>query len=201
MNELASHPSSRPNLTYLAEFVGQTLLDENQHLGCFDGGNFLLGGVALHDQSYIDFGLALTEACHNLYVSTRTRIGPETFSWNSTALSQNETMFYNKHGFYITDAGYDLRPEVLESYYYAYRVTKDTKYQDWAWDAFTAINATCRTDFGFAQISNVNVAGGGAKVDNQDAFFFAETLKYSYLIFADVSYVTSKCRVSSAPLY
>ncbi|KAI9722514.1 MAG: maturation of Asn-linked oligosaccharides protein [Chrysothrix sp. TS-e1954] len=185
MNDLASHPSSRSDLTYLAEFIGTVLQDDNEHLGCFDGGNFLLGGMTLNDQSYIDFGLALTEACHNLYVSTKTRIGPETFSWNTTALPMNETMFYQKNGFYITDGGYDLRPEVLESFYYAYRITGDTKYQDWVWDAFTAINATTRTDIGFAQISDVNIAGGGMKIDNEDAFFFAETLKYSYLTFAE----------------
>lgn len=36
--------------------------------------------------------------------------------------STNEA-FYNANGFYITDPLYDLRPEVLESIYYAYRIT------------------------------------------------------------------------------
>ena len=31
--------------------------------------------------------------------------------------------FYNANGFYITDPDYDLRPEVIESFYYAYRIT------------------------------------------------------------------------------
>lgn len=44
-----------------------------------------------------------------------------------------------------------------------------------------AINATCRTDSGFAAVSNVNAQNGGFKYDNQESFFFAEVMKYSYL--------------------
>ena len=60
-------------------------------------------------------------------------------------------------------------------------------YQDWAWDAFLALNATCRTDSGFSSISDVNAPGGGDKLDLQESFFFAEVMKYSYLIQAPVS--------------
>ena len=78
---------------------------------------------------------------------------------------------------------------VIESYYYAYRATGDTKYQDWAWDAFLALNATCRTGSGFSSIADVNTPGGGEKLDLQESFFFAEVMKYSYLIQAPVSYL------------
>ena len=78
-----------------------------------------------------------------------------------------------------------LRPEVIESFYYAYRATGDTKYQDWAWDAFRAINATTRAGVGFSSISDVNAPGGGDKTDFQESFWFAEVLKYSYLIQAE----------------
>lgn len=67
------------------------------------------------------------------------------------------------------------------------RITGDSKYQDWAWDAFVAINATTRTATGFTSISDVNAPGGGDKFNNQESFFFAEVLKYSYLIHAPVS--------------
>ena len=30
---------------------------------------------------------------------------------------------------------YILRPEVIESYFVMWRLTKDQKYRDWAWDA------------------------------------------------------------------
>lgn len=47
-----------------------------------------------------------------------------------------------------------------------------------------AINATTRTSSGFSAINNVNVPGGGKKLDNQESFLFAEVMKYLYLIFA-----------------
>jgi hypothetical protein len=47
----------------------------------FDGGSFLLQGVVLNEQKYIDFGFALVNGCHDTYVSTLTGIGPEVFQW------------------------------------------------------------------------------------------------------------------------
>lgn len=184
---LASHPSSRPDLTFVAQYRGTDLVFESQHLTCFDGGNFLLGGKVLGRQDYIDFGLALVNGCHDTYASTLTGIGPETFSWNTTTLPPAQAAFYEKSGFWIENGQYITRPEVVESYYYAYRITGDQKYQDWAWDAFLAINSTTRTSTGFSSISDVNAPGGGAKLDNQESFLFAEVLKYSYLIQASVS--------------
>ncbi|KAF2094197.1 putative 1,2-alpha-mannosidase [Rhizodiscina lignyota] len=185
IKHLASHPSSRPDLTFLASFNGTDLIFESQHLTCFDGGNFILGGNVLGRQDYIDFGLMLVDGCHDTYESDVTGIGPEAFSWNTTTLPANQTAFYERSGFWIQDGLYDLRPEVIESYYYAYRITRDSKYQDWAWEAFQAINATTRTNSGFSDVSNVNTPGGGQKGDLQESFLFAEVMKYSYLIFAE----------------
>lgn len=181
---LASHPSSRPDLTFLAEFAGTQPINSSQHLTCFDGGNFLLGGAVLGQQNYIDFGLQLVDGCHDTYNQTATRIGPESFSWNTTRLPANQSDFYDRAGYFITSSDYILRPEVIESYYYAYRITGDSKYQDWAWDAFVAINATTIARSGYSEIDDVNTPGGGNKLDFQDSFLFAEVLKYSYLIHA-----------------
>lgn len=189
---LSSHPSSRPDLTFLADYNGRDLIYSSEHLACFDGGNFLLGGQILNRQDYIDFGLALVNGCHDTYASTATHIGPESFAWNASAVPSAQTAFYNASGFYITNSGYDLRPEVIESYYYAYRITGNSTYQDWAWDAFVAINATTRTDSGFSSVSDVNAAGGGAKTDLQESFLFAEVMKYSYLIHAPVGFPSSQ---------
>ena len=187
IQNLASHPSSRPDLTYLAEYNNTDLILESGHLACFDGGNFLLAGQVLRDQTYIDFGLDLTIACHNTYSSTVTQIGPESFDWDASSIPPEQQQFYQDHGFYITNGDYDLRPEVIESYYYAYQVTGNTTYQQWAWDAFVAINATCRAPFGFTEVSDVNAPNGGTQQDNQESFVFAETLKYAYLAQAPVS--------------
>lgn len=162
-------------------------------MACFDGGNFILGGLTLDEPSYIDFGLELVAGCRDTYVQTATGIGPETFQWlgenspaNATVPAGNET-FYERAGFYITGSSYITRPEVIESYYYAYRATGDTKYQDWAWEAYLAINSTCRVGSGYSSINDVNVVGGGGFQNFQESFWFAEVLKYSYLIHADVS--------------
>lgn len=181
---LTSNPASRPDLTFLASYVNTTFVNSSEHLTCFDGGNFLLGGSVLGRQDYIDFGLALVNGCHDLYNSTLTGIGPETFSWNTTGVNATNEAFYNANGFYITDPLHDLRPEVLESIYYAYRITGNTMYQDWAWDAFVAINATTRVGQGFSEISDVNAANGGSFDNVQESFLFAEVMKYSYLIHA-----------------
>lgn len=136
--------------------------------------------------------------CEATYSETATGIGPEVFRWVTDTTSSNDPnnppppanqlAFYEKSGFYISSSAYVLRPEVIESFYYAYRATGDSKYQDWAWDAFVAINSTCRTGSGFAELKNVNVAGGGGYGDFQDSFLFAEVLKYSYLIHSPVSF-------------
>lgn len=60
-------------------------------------------------------------------------------------------------------------------------------YQDWAWEAFVAINTTTRAGQGFSEISDVNAANGGSFGNVQESFLFAEVLKYSYLIHVPVS--------------
>jgi mannosyl-oligosaccharide alpha-1,2-mannosidase len=107
--------------------------------------------------------------------------------FNCTSLSHSSTnAFYSNTGFKITDATYNLRPEVLESYYYAYRMTGDPKYRQWAWDAFNAITTYSRLGSGYNFLGNVNVAGGANQEGNgQESYFFAETLKYAYLIFGE----------------
>jgi mannosyl-oligosaccharide alpha-1,2-mannosidase len=130
IEHLASHPSSRPDLTYLAGFNHTALTLESGHLACFDGGNFILGGLVLEEQKYIDFGLELVASCENTYNQTLTGIGPEGFGWDASKVPENQTEFYERAGFYTTSGYYILRPEVLESFYYAYRATGDRKYQD-----------------------------------------------------------------------
>ena len=127
---LASHPSSRPDLTYLAAYTNQTLRLSSGHLACFDGGNFILGGLVLQEQKYVDFGLELVASCENTYNQTLTKIGPDGFAWDEDKVPADQKEFYERAGFYITGPAYVLRPEVLESFYYAYRATGDRKYQD-----------------------------------------------------------------------
>ena len=179
---LASHPSTKPDLTFLATYDGRNIQLQSEHLACFDGGNFILGGQVLNEQKYIDFGLALVDGCRATYASTATKIGPEIFGWDAALVPAQQADFFAKNGFYILNAGYQLRPEVIESYYYAFRATGDAKNQDWAWEAFVAVNETTRVGSGYSSIRDVNAVGGGGFSDMMESFWFAEVLKYSYLI-------------------
>ena len=182
---LASHPLTKQNITYLAEFANTSRIETSEELACFDGGNFILGGLVLGEQKYTDFGLALAAGCYNTYTSTATGIGPEVFSWNASTVPKAQAQFFDEHGFYITNSAYVLRPEFIESLYYAYRATGNTTYQDWSWQTFLAINRTTHVGSGYSDINNVNVEGGGGFANVQESFFFAEVLKYAYLIHAD----------------
>ncbi|KAJ4361670.1 hypothetical protein N0V95_001654 [Ascochyta clinopodiicola] len=182
---LTSHPITRPDLTFVAMYNGTERQLVSQHLACFDGGNFILGGQVLASQKYLDYGLSLVDGCHETYAATATHIGPEVFGWDPNTIPTGQRDFFIQNGFYILSSGYQLRPEVIESYYYAYRATGDTKYQDWAWDAFVAINATTRVGSGYSTIQDVTAAQGGGFSDMMESFWFAEVLKYSYLIQVD----------------
>lgn len=60
----------------------------------------------------MDFGLKLVEFCYNTYHEDATGIGPEDFSWlsttvpNTTTIPANQTEFYDRAGFYITNPEY-----------------------------------------------------------------------------------------------
>jgi mannosyl-oligosaccharide alpha-1,2-mannosidase len=99
--------------------------------------------------------------------------------------SVEDQSFYEKHGFYIADgsSAYVLRPEVLESNFYAFRTTGDEKYLQRAWKAFESMRRVLGVNGAFTCISDVNRQDGGRKVDDMPSFFFSEVLKYLYLTF------------------
>lgn len=81
---------------------------------------------------------------------------------------------------------YILRPEVIESYFYLWRLTKDPKYREWGWEVVQALERHCRVEGGYTGIKNVYQTDS-AKDDVQQSFFLAETLKYLFLLFSDDS--------------
>ncbi|KAK6532390.1 maturation of Asn-linked oligosaccharides protein [Arthrobotrys megalospora] len=185
MKYLASSPASRPDLIFVAEYSNSKSIGlHGSHLACFIGGNYLLGGQVLNEMRYNIFGLKLVEGCHATYAGSASGIGPERFGWDSSLVPTNQKEFYDKNGWYYGgEIDYRLRPEVIEGYYHAWVATRDNKYREWAWDAFVAINRTCRTEHGFTSISDVSREDGGRKDDKQESFWFAEVLKYLFLIF------------------
>ena len=98
--------------------------------------------------------------------------------WNVAGIEPEELDYSTMQ---ITDAGYPLRPEAIESAYYLYRLTGDTRYRDMGMEMFDRVVAASRTDAGFASIKDVRTK---QLRDQQPSFFLAETLKYAYLIAA-----------------
>ncbi|MES2222064.1 MAG: glycoside hydrolase family 47 protein [Acidobacteriota bacterium] len=84
----------------------------------------------------------------------------------------------------ITNPQYPLRPEIIESTYYLYTYTHDPKYLAMGKTYLVSLLKYCRTDDGFAALANVR---SRKKADAMESYFFAETLKYLYLLFAPPS--------------
>jgi ER degradation enhancer, mannosidase alpha-like 2 len=81
----------------------------------------------------------------------------------------------------ITYPQYVLRPEIIESAYYLYHYTQDEKYLKMGETFLNNIVKYCKTPVGFASLKSVVTK---EKEDDMESFFFAETLKYLYLLFA-----------------
>ncbi len=85
--------------------------------------------------------------------------------------------FYQEHGYYIITPYYTQRPEVLESNFYAWRVTGNPVYLERARSAIASFNTYLSTETGFAGIHDVN-SRNSTKTDGMESFWFAEALKY-----------------------
>jgi mannosyl-oligosaccharide alpha-1,2-mannosidase len=184
---------------YMGKINGPWYLNEMSHLGCFAPGNLLLGGRHLNRKDLIVLGQALLDGCRHSYATTPTGIGPELFSWapaspyrngTFTPTSQRQASEFAKHGIWLVDPQYRLRPEYVESLFYAWRVTGEQRYREWAWQAFEAMEKHCKTPNGFAGLKDVMAKGGedpSAWLDESESFWGAETLKYLFLMFEDVA--------------
>ncbi|KAJ6623543.1 glycoside hydrolase family 47 protein [Mycena sp. CBHHK59/15] len=189
------------NHTYTSTYdaVAGLIHHTSAHLTCFHGGNWILGGKLLNNETIVSYGLALVDGCMNTYKGTLTGIGPEGFAYasadgNYTSFpdpSADDLAFYNEHGFYILYSDYIMRPEVLESNFYAWRATGDTKYLDNAARAIDSFNTYLTATIGFAGIDDVNNKNS-TKIDDMESFWFAEVLKYLfvYLTFDDPEHIS-----------
>lgn len=88
--------------------------------------------------------------------------------------------------------GYELRPEIIESAYYLRHFTNDPRYRAMGLTFFDSLTKYCRTDVGYAALSDVEKK---TKKDEMESFFFAETLKYLFLLYAPPDTVDLKTTV------
>jgi mannosidase alpha-like ER degradation enhancer 2 len=126
-------------------------------LDAFFPGTLALGGD-------LDRARRLEESCYKMW--TLFGIEPEELDYSKMKIAYD---------------GYALRPEIIESAFYLYRFTGDARYLDMGKTFLNSLMKYCRTDVAYAALKSVATK---QKKNEMESFFFAETLKYLYLLFA-----------------
>ncbi|KAM0264122.1 hypothetical protein ACHAQJ_000867 [Trichoderma viride] len=181
---------------------GEPVLDpETEHLACFVGGMFGLAGKLFNQADDVERGIKLTNGCVYAYRAFPTGMMPERIDfapckdrahcpwdeeyWLQERDKRPEWKAHLPKGFTTAkDPRYLLRPEAIESVFYAYRITGRKEFQDAAWDMFTAIAKATKTEYANAAVLDVTVeTEEPPQEDYMESFWLAETLKYFYLMF------------------
>lgn len=161
---------------YLLSSFKTDLMD---YTSCRFGGMFALSSTIfkqlnLTDKAkmYLEFAVNLTDTCHQVANSTKTKLLPYSFT------SDNEVK--------MTAGSIDA--SLAETYFFLYKITGDEKYQEWAWELTQAIYIHCQSTNGtFYSIKDVN----SVPTKFSDTFFGKSsifvTLKYLYLTFSKKS--------------
>ncbi|EKX40999.1 hypothetical protein GUITHDRAFT_75084 [Guillardia theta CCMP2712] len=197
LKEQLLQSSSRSQLVDMYEWLTSRLLDghanqlirrvhgvdflvnrrcDYEHLTCFVPGMLALGASQLKGNRSSQLSLArrLMESCIYLYQASPTGLAPDTGSVCGDQFTANSPEYL-------------LRPETVESLFILFRVTKDGRYREIAWEIFRSIEKYCKVESGgYSGLVNVNDVNG-SKNDNMPSYFIAETLKYLYLIFDDAA--------------
>ncbi|KAG9380595.1 Glyco-hydro-47 domain containing protein [Pyrenophora tritici-repentis] len=191
---------------------------EMQHLSCYTGGMFALGGKIFQNDEHVEIGRKLANTCVWAYRVSPVGIMPEvshllnckdkkTCKWDEKAwldgirlrtADSNEEKDPVKNianlrlptGFTsIEDRRYLLRPEAIESVFVMWRITGERQWQNAAWNMWTAIMKVTDTDIGNSALRDVS-ANPPPREDSMESFWMAETLKYFYLIFSEPSVIS-----------
>ncbi|KAI1273722.1 family 47 glycosyl hydrolase [Xylaria sp. FL0933] len=173
------------------------LQPEAQHLACFVGGMFGLGGKLFNLPDHVEIGEKITRGCVWAYDAMPSGMMPEicgfqpcptdteTCSWDGEAFTGERGEPLPRGFENARDPRYILRPEAIESVFYMYRITGKEDYQEMAWRMFQSIKKATETELAFSAIADVTVdASETEKTDSMESFWFSETLKYFYLIFS-----------------
>uniref|UniRef100_A0A671NY69 alpha-1,2-Mannosidase n=1 Tax=Sinocyclocheilus anshuiensis TaxID=1608454 RepID=A0A671NY69_9TELE len=172
--------TSPSKLTFVGELSNGHLNPKMDHLVCFLPGTLALGAHNGLPADHMDLALQLMETCHQMYAQMETGLSPEIahFNLQSNNGRDIDVKPADRHNL--------LRPETVESLFYMYRFTKDSKYRDWGWDILQSFNKYTRVPSGgYTSISNVRDPVYPSPRDKMESFFLGETLKYLFLLFSD----------------
>jgi mannosyl-oligosaccharide alpha-1,2-mannosidase len=139
-------------------------------LSCFAGGMFAIGAMNNKRGTWTEqlhYGAKLTETCYEWYRTSPSGLGGEAVSVIDEKIEKS-------------DGTYLLRPELVESIFYMWRITHDPKYRDWGWEIVKSLDKNCKKEFGYSGFKKLGISN-----NKQESFFLAETLKYLYLLFSE----------------
>lgn len=87
-------------------------------------------------------------------------------TYNPSDATATNVAYADKAGFYVDNAFWGSYPEPIESMWYAWRTTGDTRWQDYVWEAFQAlIKDTVREGASTAELSDTTKPLGGSLVN------------------------------------
>ncbi|CAJ0577925.1 unnamed protein product, partial [Mesorhabditis spiculigera] len=162
--------SSPSGFKYFANLKGSRVEHKMEHLACFCGGMFALDAHfetnvtrAIH---YMELAKDIGNTCHESYARSAVGIGPEAFRFTNDVEAKAVS---SQEKYYI------LRPEVVETWFYLWRTTKDQKYRDWAWDVVMALEKHMKAGSGYSGVRDVYQVPVQHD-DVQQSFLFAELL-------------------------
>jgi mannosidase alpha-like ER degradation enhancer 2 len=98
--------------------------------------------------------------------------------WNACGIEPEQ---FDYRAGKVVSPRFFLNPEIFESTYYLYRATGDPHYQAMGQALFDSLKAYCRLPEGYCELKSVITK---ERADRMESYFFAETLKYLYLLFA-----------------
>lgn len=151
---------------------------ESEHLGCFVGGVYGLGGRLFGRPEWVENqGVKITKGCVYAYRAMPTGMMPERYNmvpcpsrddagcrWNEEVWEREKKkrLEWKQHlpkGFTTAkDPRYILRPEAIESVFVMWRITGRQEFQEAAWDMFTAVSNGTETEFANAAVVDVTKA-------------------------------------------
>ncbi|KAM7369297.1 hypothetical protein PAMP_013576 [Pampus punctatissimus] len=170
-----------PNrLTFVGELSHNRFNPKMDHLVCFLPGTLALGAHNGLPGDHMDLAVQVMETCHQMYKQMETGLSPEIAHFSLQAGDGRDVVVKpaDRHNL--------LRPETVESLFYMYRYTKDTKYRDWGWEILQSFEKYTKVSGGgYTSINNVCDPVNPGPRDKMESFFLGETLKYLYLLFSD----------------
>jgi mannosyl-oligosaccharide alpha-1,2-mannosidase len=153
---------------------------EGQHLSCFAGGMFGLGGKLFDITDHVAIGERLARGCSWAYNAFPTGLMPEIFNavkcdsidgpcpWDEERWTKEGGKNLPKGFKSAQDTRYILRPEAIESIFRMYRMTGKEEYRDLAWRMFESVVKSTETRLAFSAISDVTETGVTSKMDSME---------------------------------